>query len=439
MKLKLSIFGLIISFSLWLMVFVFAPAVKADAVTDNALNFLKSKQDAEGRITTGFSAPSQWSAIAFAISNIEVSTVKAFDKSLYDFLLSDAPTNNAATDWESRILAIVATGGNPTNFNGTNYVSSLENFHNNGQLGDECASATPEIKKYNTNDDIYGLLALVASGNASNMQIKQDVLNFLISQQDAVNGGFSWTAPGCDWYEASADMTGVAIQALVAAKNNGLSHTDLDNAIEKAKQYLLNSQNSDGGFGYYGSSDPDSTNQVLQAFNLLGMKDSTQAVNARNYILALQSATDGGFMAYDWGTGTFVSNATTTAQSIISLSGNGLIIKIFDPSAGQTPTVTPTPTSAPSSSNSSPTSTPTPTIIPTVTPTPVVFASNFENEPTNTSEEEISIDPTSAPEQEVLGAQAESKNNYTFAWLFAGLGLFLIFIYIVKTFIIKKI
>src|SRR5882672_3911501 len=92
----------------------------ADAVIDNGISFLKSKQDASGRITTGFSAPSQWSAIAFALNGIDVATVKTFDKSLLDFLVSDIPTNNTATDWENRILAIVAIGQNPTNFGGTN-------------------------------------------------------------------------------------------------------------------------------------------------------------------------------------------------------------------------------------------------------------------------------------------------------------------------------
>lgn len=172
------IFGLFFAVSLWLMVSVFVPVVKADAVTDNALDFLRSKQDVEGRITTGFSAPSQWSAIAFAINGVDVAAVKKFDKTLLDYLLLDVPTNHAATEYENRILAIVAIGSNPTNFGGINYLSNLEGFYNNSQIGDICL----------VNDDIFGLLALVAAGNSSNSQIKQDTLSFIISKQD-IGGG----------------------------------------------------------------------------------------------------------------------------------------------------------------------------------------------------------------------------------------------------------
>ena len=69
-------------------------------------------------------------------------------------MTSNIPSEpSAATDWETRILAIVATNGDPTNYGGTNYVTHLESFYNNNQLGDECS----------LNDDIFGLLAEVAA------------------------------------------------------------------------------------------------------------------------------------------------------------------------------------------------------------------------------------------------------------------------------------
>src|SRR3989344_4145306 len=191
--------------------------IHADSVTDNALNFLKSKQDSSGKITTGFSAPSQWSTIAFAINGIDVATVKSSEKSLRDFLLTDIPSEpSSATDFENRILAIVAQGDDPTNFGGMNYVQKLESFYNNGQIGDTCS----------LNDDIFGLLSLIASGNTSTLQVKQDTLDFLISKQD-LDGGFSFSAPGCSWYSTSADITGAAIQALQAAKDIGLTNVGL--------------------------------------------------------------------------------------------------------------------------------------------------------------------------------------------------------------------
>jgi len=353
--------------------------IHADSVTDNALNFLKSKQNEEGRITTGFSAPSQWSAIAFAINEIDVSTIKNPDNSLMDFLLTDIPAEpSAATDWENRILAIVALGEDPTDFGGVNYVQKLENFYESSQIGDTCS----------INDDVFGLLALIAAGETSTLQIKQDSLDFLIQNQDPDDKGFGFSAPGCAWYATSADMTAAAVQALQEAKDNGLTSAGLDDAITKAKDYLLANQSSDGGFGYFGSSDADTTGWVLMAFNVLGLKDSTEAVNAKNWLLTQQSVDDGGFQAFDWGLGALVSNSTTTAQALIALSGQDWIIDVFTPPATPSatpsatssptpsptpaPTPSPTPTSSPSTNNDpSPTPSPTPTLTTTPTPTPL--------------------------------------------------------------------
>ncbi len=354
-NLKFKVLGNI--FSLFFLASCFlllASSVHADVVIDNGINFLKSKQDQSGRITTGFSAPSQWSAIAFTANGIDVATVKGSVNSLKDFLMSDLPSEpSSATDWETRILAIVAIGSDPTNFGGNNYVSKLETFYNNNQLGDTCS----------LNDDIFGVLALVSSGSLANTQIKQDSLNFLISQQDPTDGGFGFSAPGCEWYSTSADMTGAGLSALQAAKDNGLTNPGLDNAIARAKSYLLTNQNSDGGFGYFGSSDADTTGWVIISLNAAGMKDSSQATNARNWLLTQQSTTDGGFMAFDYGANALVSNASTTAQALTAMSGKTWILKIFTPV--ENPSITPSPTV-------SPTITPTTTPLPSVTPTPIV-------------------------------------------------------------------
>lgn len=337
----------------------------AETAIDKGINFLKSKQDSSGRITTGFSAPSQWSAIAFTANGIDAATVKNPTVSLKDFLLSDVPgDSSSATDWEPRILAIVAIGENPTNFGGTNFVAHLESFYNNNQIGDMCS----------LNDDIFGVLAFTAAGTTANTQIKQESLNFLISKQDSTDGGFGFSAPGCDYYSTSADMTSAAIQALIYAKQNGLTNSGLDDAITKAKNYLIANQNSDGGFGYYGSSDTDTTGWALMAFNALGMNDSVQVTGARNWLVSQQSATDGGIMAYDYGANASVSNASTTAQAMIALSGKTWILKIFTVSENTgitpTPTVSPTPTPSPSPT-ATPTPTPAPPASPTPTPTPV--------------------------------------------------------------------
>ncbi|MFH0864394.1 MAG: prenyltransferase/squalene oxidase repeat-containing protein [Candidatus Gottesmanbacteria bacterium] len=332
----------------------------ADAVIDNGLNFLKSKQDATGKITNGFSSPSQWSAIAFMANNINPADVKIStnSSSLRDFLLNDKPgDNSSATDWESRILAIVAIGDDPTNFNGVNYVQKLESFYNNQQIGDITS----------LNEDFFGLLALISCGVSSDLQVKKDTLNFIITHQ-ASDGGFSWSPDTtCAYCGTTIDMTAAAIQSLQAAKDNDLTNDGLDNAILLARDYLLVHQNADGGFpGWSGTSDSDTTSWGLMALNVLGLGNSDQAINARNWLITNQQ-TDGGFLTWSG------EDTTTTAQSIIALLGKSWILNIFTPSASPSPTPsvepspspTPTPTPTPS-----PTSTPSPSPSPTPTPTP---------------------------------------------------------------------
>lgn len=424
--------------------------VHADAAIDNGLNFLRSKQDANGRINTGFSAPSQWSAIAFTANGIDISTVKNPSVSLQDFLVSDIPSEpSAATDWETRILAIVATNGNPTNYGNVNYVTHLESFYDstNKQMGDICS----------LNDDIFGLLAEVAAGSAANTQIKQAVLDYLILNQDSNDGGFGYSTPGCKYYSTAADMTSAAIQALVAAKNAGLTNPNLDNVISRAKNYLLANQDSDGGFGYYGSSDTDTSGWVLMAFNVLSMQDSSQSANLKNWLISQQSAADDGILAYDYGLNSSVSNATTTAQALIGLAGKSWILKIFDSSSAitpspivQTPTPTPTPDTSSNSTSVTPTPTPTVTPVPTDTPTPTStpeVLAQADNSSSNNAQPTAVTEVTPTPEAAVLGAKAPivlnantNKNvtNSLFVIIFTVLGLFFTFTYLIRMFIMGR-
>ncbi|MCL5969876.1 MAG: terpene cyclase/mutase family protein [Patescibacteria group bacterium] len=399
-KIKIGIFIV-----LFLFYWIANSPVQADSVTDNAINFLKAKQEQSGQIIGGFSSPSQWSAIAFSAAGIDINTIKNPDNSLNDFLLKDIPTTDSPTDWENRILAITAAGEDPTNFGGTNYIQKLESYYNNSQIGDTCA----------LNDDVFGLLAFIAGGSSQN-QIKQNVLDFLIKNQDK-NGGFSWSAPGCSWYSTSPDMTAAAIQALKTAKDNNFTNQNLDISIEKAKDFLLANQNTDGGFGYSGASDADTTGWVLMAFNVLGLKDSVEAVNAKNWLISKQQA-DGGFPGWSG------SDSTTTAQAVIGLLGKWWILRVSTPTItppvsitpsptvtiipspipSSTPTPTPTPTAIPASSQTA-SPTPTPTITPTSTPSQT-FNIAYES---NQEEPKEEMTPTKEPQKKVLGETMSNK------------------------------
>ncbi len=380
----------------FILIFFNTVTVYADTTTDNAINYLRSKQDSSGKIT-GFGGESQWAAIAFSIHAIDVSTVKQSTVSLKDYLLADQPGAGASpTEWERRILAIVAIGGDPTNFGGVNYVQRLETFSNNNQIG-----LTTQL-----NDDVFGLLALITSGSTASMQIKQDTLSFIISHQNT-DGGFSWSTDPSSNTSDSND-TAAAIQALQAAKNSGLANSNLDTSITRAKNYLLTLQQSNGGFRYDASSfstDPDgaSTAWSLMALNTLGIATSPEAIHARTWLIAQQEG-DGGF---HWMNG-YGSDTSTTSHALIAISGNSWIF--HPPTLTPTPTVSQTtisPTPSPSpipTPTSQPTATPTPspTIVPTATPLPT-------STPIPTVTPTPSFMPTLVPTitPEVLGVNTE--------------------------------
>lgn len=318
-----------------------------EANTAAAIDYLRSQQADSGKIN-GFGGESDWAAIGLTANGVDTLSVQNGSVSLQAFLLSDRPPPDApATAWERKILAIVAIGEDPANFGGVNYMAKLESFANNGQIGD------PNL----LNDDIFGLLALLG-GKSSNTALKQDALNFIIAHQNT-DGGFSYSAVG-PFNTSDSNDTAAAIQALQAAKEDGMTHPELETSLTRATVYLLSTQNPDGGFRYDDSpfstaSDGSSTAWALMALNVIGMGDSMAAQRAQAWLLANQEP-DGGFH-YQAG---FGSDTYTTAHALIALSGNGWLVKlpastppVPTPTIGSTPVASPaaTPSKRPALNN----------------------------------------------------------------------------------------
>lgn len=303
-----------------------AQIATADATIDNGINYLKLKQGSSGKITGGSTGDaSPWAAIAFGANGVDINTVKNPTASLKDYLLNNHPTNSSSVnEWEKWILAITATGFNPYNFGGVDYVTILKSapYYNNNQIGDTAG----------VNDDWFGVMALISSGVNSSDTALNDTLSFIISHQHS-DGGWGYAVD----VDSDSNDTAASIQALVAAKNYGLTNPNLDNAINNAKTYLLSTQDpKTGGFLYdkmpwTTAPDSDSTTWALMALNVLGMKDSNEGNSARTWLLSQQSNSDGGFLAFDWGLSTYASNSTTTSHALIALVGKGWIVRIFTP------------------------------------------------------------------------------------------------------------
>ncbi|HEX8965233.1 MAG TPA: prenyltransferase/squalene oxidase repeat-containing protein [Patescibacteria group bacterium] len=422
-------------------------SVSADSSITNALNYLKTNQSSAGQITGGSTGDaSAWAAIAFAANGIDPTTVKNPTISLIDYLSSNIPTtSSSATEWEKWILAIVASNQNPYGFGGTNLVSTLESatYYTKNQLGD-VTTAT---------DDWFGVLSLISAGVDKNDAVLTNSLSFILSHQNT-DGGFGYNiTAGSDGNDTAA-----AIQALAEAQNYGVTNASLSAAITSAKTYLLTTQDKSGGFLYdtnpwTTAPDSDSTTWALMALNVLGMQSSTQATNAKQWLLTQQSNTDSGFTACNnWDANGncigYASNSTTTSHALIALAGDGWVIKTFD-----TATITPAPTGS-----LTPTPTPpiAPTSTPTPTPTPVVITNTVivtptpqPTQPSTTKTiyitKNIIITPT--PEPQVLGAQTVKETTveqvnplkYILPTIFLTLSGILLGIFTWNTFLKKKL
>ncbi|MBU2540211.1 hypothetical protein KJ786_03560 [Patescibacteria group bacterium] len=210
-------------------------------------------------------------------------------------------SGSSATDYEKIILAITAAGENPRTFGDIDFVSQLESFYQNNQIG-----STNYL-----NDDFWGILALVSAGEDSSSQIIQDSKNFILTNQNP-DGGFPF---GIGW-GSDVDDTAAAIMALL---ESGTSSSDP--VIIKAVDYLKSCQNSDGGFPYdpvspWGTdSNASSDAWVISAIYKLGQNPSDWSKNGKNPIDNLKSLqiSDGSFEKY-W------PFPSSTAYAVIALS-----------------------------------------------------------------------------------------------------------------------
>lgn len=266
-----------------LLITTFLPFSSAQGDINSAIAYLKTK------------SPNPW---------ITMALVAAGETADVDYLKSFTGTN--ATDYEAAILALAAAGKNPRTFPDTDLVAALKDFHTSNQIGDAST----------LNDDIFGVLALVAAGESSSDTIVQDAKNFILNNQNS-DGGFSFAVgSGSD-----TNMTATAIMALL---ETGLSKTD--SHIVGAVAYLKSTQNNDGGFPYdpqssWGTnSDASSDAWVISVIYKLGENPTNWTKSGNNpisHLLSLQ--VQQGY--FDDGFGDSQFTAISTSYAVIALSG----------------------------------------------------------------------------------------------------------------------
>ncbi|KKQ56283.1 MAG: Prenyltransferase/squalene oxidase [Parcubacteria group bacterium GW2011_GWA2_38_13] len=173
------------------------------------------------------------------------------------------------------------------------------------------------------NDDIFGVLALISSGVALNDVMVVGAKTFILDHQNS-DGGWGFASPG----PSDTNMTAAAITALISA---GVSATD--EHIQSAIQYLQINQNNDGGFSYtpQGQSDAASTAWVLWAQNAMNASPTEWVKSGHNPNEFLESlGTASGYFEYTSGSGEDAFSPITTAYSAIALLGKKLPLKTID-------------------------------------------------------------------------------------------------------------
>jgi hypothetical protein len=328
-----------------------------------ALEYLLAAQRLDGSIDKSIGETADF-VIGAAAAGFDPATLRGCDggTGALTFLAtaSDSAAGDAAQTGKA-ILAVVASGGDPSSFEGRNLLARLAALYHSdtGAYGDG-----------STFSQAFAILAVKAAGGT----VAADAITELKALKDPDD---SWSFGSAPVAAGAGDTNSTAI-ALMALDSAG------DHSLDAAALvYLRTQQLPDGGFLYasmYGPpADPDSDAIVLQALVAAGRdpegSDWLQGANSVLTHLRSTQGTDGGF-AYP-GSG---ESALTTSQvptALVRLPYAGAV----HPTAGRSvpsidcPSSSPSPSASQSASlaaSSTPTvrPTPTPTLRPTVRPTP---------------------------------------------------------------------
>lgn len=205
-----------------------------------------------------------------------------------------------ATEWHRMALAILATGGDPTNVQGIDLISD----------GTYNRALTAPLDLQGINGLIWGLISLdsmryVVPNNAETTRA-EIIKNILAAQLP--DGGFSFYHDTVD-----ADITSMALQALAPYANSFEKFTYIQQAtkaevtkdvravIEEALAALSTIQLQDGTFGSWNEANAESTVQVLVALAALQIDPLTDSRFIKNGLtvldgLMLYQQQDGGFI-----------------------------------------------------------------------------------------------------------------------------------------------
>jgi prenyltransferase beta subunit len=271
------------------------------------LSFLTSAQNSDG----GFGAArgqssselyTAWAAMGLAAAGRDPASVRRGGHSVLDSLRAEVSTLNGLGDAERTILAVSACGASAYSFAGRNLVAEVLR-----------ARVSDDSFNHMINLTAFAIFALRAVGHSPGFGAIRQAAGWIERQQNS-DGGFGFGGRGSS---SDVDDTGAALQALAdAGARNGRS-------LGAAADYLIRSQNLDGGFPQqYGSeSNAQSTAWAVQGLIAAGRNPNTVrrrgSRSPTGYLESLRAP--GGSIRYSR-TGA-QTPVWVTAQALIALAG----------------------------------------------------------------------------------------------------------------------
>lgn len=256
----------------------------------HAIEFIYSGQQTDGSFSNALY--DDW--VALALSGVSNDNRK--DK-LVSFMRSSSPNLSSVTDYERHAMALMSLGINPYSGTSIDCISHIIQAFDGNQIGDANL----------VNDDVFAIFPLLKVGYDVNDEIIYKTgINIIDSQR---NDG-SWNG--------SIDMTSAAVAALSQVQT--ISGTQA--ALSKARTYLLERQQADGGFG-----STFSTSWVVQAITALGENATSWKSSAgKNPLdsLAASQAEDGG-LEYGSSQGTRIWATSYMIPSVLNRSWFSLL------------------------------------------------------------------------------------------------------------------
>jgi len=223
-----------------------APNPANRASLDRTVRYLQEAQQANG----GFGAagePSQitsaWTAIALAAAGINPRNqrrpggVDAFSYLVSNYRQgideSECAPIACTTTFERELMVVNASGTNPHDFGGVDLAAELLSRARSDGAFPHVPGGQPGV-----NDTIFAIFALAPIEEPGAQAAIGPAADWIESIQ-LPGGGWAWNASSS---RDEVDMTGAAIQALIAAGRGR------NEAVEEGIDYLRQAQNADGGF-----------------------------------------------------------------------------------------------------------------------------------------------------------------------------------------------